>query len=89
MNNLTLENYVVERVKKLENEVSALEEERDALINQLKTIDVIKLKMRQYFKLEKYATGRRYIDHSYEEEFLDEIVHFIGLEEQEEDHEES
>ena len=81
MNNQTLENYVVERVKKLENEVSVLKDEKQALINRLLAVDDMKAKMREYFKLRKYDTGRNYIDHTYSDKYVDEIVQFIGFEE--------
>ena len=82
MNNQTLESYVVERVKKLENVVSVLKDEKQALINQLKAVDDMKAIMREYFRLKKYQTGRKYIDHSYDEEYVDEIIDFIGLKEE-------
>jgi len=85
MNNQTLENYVVERVKKLENEVSVLKDEKQALINSLLAIDEMKIKMRKYFRIEKSATGRIYIDNSYDDKYVNEIIEFIGLPCQQED----
>lgn len=79
MNNQTLENYVVERVKKLENEVSVLKEECTALIKDLRYVDEMKAKMREYFRIEKSATGRIYIDNSYDDKYVSEIIEFIGL----------
>ena len=84
MENQTLENYVVERVKKLENEVSVLKEECTSLIKDLKYVDEMKAKMRGYFKLNKYATGKIYIDRTYDDKYIDEIIQFIGLEEEQE-----
>ena len=81
MNNQTLENYVVERVKKLENEVSILKDECIALTRDLNYVNEMKSKMREYFKLRKYDTGRNYIDHTYSDKNVDEIVQFIGFEE--------
>lgn len=79
MNNQSLENYVVGRVKELENEVSVLKDERQALINRLQYVDVMKIKMREYFRLRKYDSGRVYIDYSYNDKFIDEIIDFIGF----------
>ena len=84
MENQTLENYVVERVKKLENEVSVLKEECTSLIKDLKYVDEMKAKMREYFKLNKYATGKIYIDRTYDDKYIDEIIQFIGFEEEQE-----
>lgn len=82
MNNQTLESYIVERVKKLENDVSVLEDERRALIDQLLVVDEMKAKMREYFKIKKYETGERYIDLTYNDRYVDEIIEFIGLAEE-------
>ena len=79
MNNQTLESYVVERVKKLENEVSVLKDEKQALINRLIAVDDMKAKMREYFRIEKSSTGRVYIDNSYDDKYVNEIIDFIGL----------
>ena len=79
MNNQTLESYVVERVKKLENEVSVLKDEKQALINRLLAVDDMKAKMREYFRVEKSATGRLYIDNSYDDKYVNEIIDFIEL----------
>ena len=87
MNNQTLESYVVERVKKLENEVAILTGERDTLIKQLEAVDDIKAKMRNYFKLATYSSGTLYIDHEYDSKYVQEIAGFIGLEEGQDEHE--
>ena len=81
MNNQTLENYVVERVKKLENEVSILKDECIALTRDLNYVNEMKAKMREYFKLNNYATGKIYIDRTYDDKYIDEIIQFIGFEE--------
>ena len=87
MNNQTLENYVVERVKKLENEVSVLKDEKQALINRLIAVDEMKAKMREYFKLSTYSSGTIYIDHDYDSKYVKEIAEFIGLEEEQDEQE--
>ena len=96
MSNQTLESYVVERVKSLEyeisvlnDEISVLKDEKQQLINKLRSIDALKIKMREYFILGKYASGNYYIDHSYDNSFVNEIVEFIGLKEEEEDTDEN
>lgn len=88
MNNQSLESYVIGRVKELENEVSVLKDEKQALINRLQYVDVMKIKMREYFRLRKYYSGRVYIDYSYNDKFIDEIIDFIGFTDEDENEEE-
>ena len=65
MKEFTIENYIIERIKKLETEVELLQQERDGMAKELKRVADIKLKMQRYFELKQFVSGAYYIDHSY------------------------
>lgn len=75
-----LENYIVERLHKLENEVKEQKAEADKLRNALQEVEAMKAIMREYFVIRSYTDGSHYIDHSYKEKHFAEIADFIGLE---------
>lgn len=74
-----LENYIVERLHKLENEVKEQKAEADKLRNDLQEVEAMKAKMREYFMVSTYSDGSPYIDHHYRSKHFEEIVKFIGL----------
>jgi hypothetical protein len=74
-----LEEYIVERLKSLENEVKQLNEDCDVLREKLAKVEEMKKVMRKYFRLDKYAGGEPYIDHTYKSKSVPEIAEFIGL----------
>ena len=84
-NNNLLANYIVKRLENLEIEVEQLKEEREVLRRELAKVEEMKKTMRKYFSRESYTDGGKYIDHSYQREFVAEIAEFIGLTEGEED----
>lgn len=74
-----LENYIVERLHKLENEVKEQKAEVDKLRNDLQEVEAMKAIMREYFMVSTYSDGSPYIDHHYRSEHFEEITKFIGL----------
>lgn len=88
MENNPLANYIVNRLGSLETEVEQLKEEREALRRELAKVEEIKKVMREYFRLDKYADGDLYIDHTYRSKSVPIITEFIGLSFGEEDEEE-
>lgn len=78
-NNNPLANYIVKRLGILENEVERLKEEREALRRELAKVEEMAKVMREYFRLDKYADGEPYIDHTYRSKSVQEIAEFIGL----------
>ena len=74
-----LENYIVERLHKLENEVKEQKAEADKLRNDLQEVEAMKAIMREYFVVSTYSDGSPYIDHHYRSEHFEEIAKFIGL----------
>lgn len=74
-----LEEYIVERLKSLENEVKKLNEDYNALREKLANTEKMKEIMQKYFCLREYADGALYIDHSYKSNNVTEIAEFIGL----------
>lgn len=74
-----MEEYIVERLKSLENEVERLKKEREALRGELAKVEEMKKTMRGYFRLDKYADGEPYIDHTYRSKSVPGIAEFIGL----------
>lgn len=87
-NNNPLVNYIIERLERLEAKDERLKADRDELRRELARVEEMKKTMRKYFSLESYADGGKYIDHSYQREFVAEIAEFIGLTEGEEDEDE-
>ena len=87
-NNNPLANYIVKRLGNLEAEVESLKEEREALRRELAKVEEMKKVMRDYFRLDKYADGEPYINHSYKSKFVPIITEFIGLSFGEEDEDE-
>lgn len=87
-NNNPLANYIVKRLGSLENKVESLKEEREALRRELARVEEMKKVMREYFRLDKYADGEHYIDHTYRSKSVPIIAEFIGLSFGEEDEEE-
>lgn len=74
-----LENYIVERLHKLENEVKEQKAEADKLRNALQEVEAMKAIMREYFMVSTYSDGSPYIDHHYRSEHFEQIAKFIGL----------
>lgn len=74
-----LENYIVERLHKLENEVKEQKAEADKLRNALQEVEAMKAIMREYFMVSTYSDGLPYIDHHYRSEHFEQIAKFIGL----------
>ena len=74
-----LENYIVERLHKLENEVKEQKAEADKLRNALQEVEAMKAIMREYFVISTYSDGSPYIDHHYRSEHFEQIAKFIGL----------
>lgn len=74
-----LENYIVERLHKLENEVKEQKAEADKLRNALQEVEAMKAIMREYFMVSTYSDGSPYIDHHYKSEHFEQIAKFIGL----------
>lgn len=86
--NNPLATYIVERLGKLEAEIEQLKEEREALRGELARVEEMKKTMRDYFRLDKYADGELYIDHTYRSKSVPIIAEFIGLSFEEEDEDE-
>lgn len=87
-NNNPLADYIVKRLGSLEAEIERLKEEREALHRELAKVEEMKKVMREYFRLDQYAGGELYIDHSYKSKYVQVISEFIGLSYGEEDDEE-
>ena len=75
----SLEDYIVGRLKSLENEAKQLNEDCNVLREELAKVEDMKKVMRAYFRLGKYAGGDPYIDHTYNAKSVPVIAEFIGL----------